>query len=319
MDDNRHTQIEAYLLGRMNATERQQFEQKLTQDDNLATALKAQEAEHEVMEAMVEMDLFRDLKTWRAEAENVVASPQAKEAKVVPLYRRFATLAIAASFLLLVSAAFWLMQNINNPINNDNLAETETPVVTPPVTETPAEEVTPTDEEITTPLIEDTEISTPKEMPTTTPKTETPPTSSPANYLAIAEQHANPLQLGTIRDVQTGGDPLAAALEDLRNNRFKAGIKKLNAIVKADPKNVDAQFYLGLAQYQQKNYAAAIAPLRVVSGDIFYLETEKAQWYLILAYVQTKQLAKAKASLIALVNDAEHSYHQQAVELQKTL
>jgi len=320
MNNERNTRIETYLLGRMSAAERAQFEQELTNDNTLSTALREQEMEHDVMEAMVEMDLFQKMKTWRAEADNVVPMQQRTAAKVVPFYRRFSTLAVAASFLLLIAAVSWLFQSEINPGNQQPpLAQTELPTTPPP----PNVE---TSTEIQVPVDEGTEQVSPPAPENETPnqpiQEETPPpapTTSNTDYLALADDYANPLQMGTIRGNDANDDLMAKALDDLQNGRLAEGIEKLETIIASEPSNSDALFYLGLAQYQLKNYAAAITPLQKVSEDAFYLESEKAQWYLILAYLQDGQKNKAKTALQILVNDAEHSYHEPAVRLKAQL
>ncbi|MFK7932414.1 MAG: tetratricopeptide repeat protein [Saprospiraceae bacterium] len=315
MNEERNTQIETYLLGRMSAAERVVFEKKLTTDTSLANALREQEMDHDVMEAVVEMDLFRNLKTWQKEANKVTKLTSQKEAKIVPLYRRFSTLAIAASFLLLISAAFWLFQSETNLTpDNPTIAQTTPPAPTPvPPIEVPVEEPIAETGNNETPTGEDSQNTTPIETPKVNPSTTT------SDYLAIADTYNNPLQLGTIRSGGTENDLLTAALEDLKNGRLAQGIEKLNTLIAEEPTNADAHYYLGLAQYQQKNYSAAIAPLQMVSTDPFYLESEKAQWYLVLAYLQNGQKSKAKAAIKELVADTEHSYHIPAKKIAATL
>lgn len=324
MDNDRNKRVESYLLGKMSATERRQFEQDITTNVNLADALRVQEMEHEVMEAMVELDLFSEMNVWRAEAEATEAKviPLEGRAKVVPFYRRLSTLAIAASLLLLMGAAFWLFQPTDNPVGTPPLAQEEIPTPSPTTTveETPTDNsIAQNEEETTPPPKEEPTIDEPKATPE--PKISTPstPTPSTPNYLALAEDYATPLQLGTVRSIETDKPVLTTALENLSKGDLTEGIQQLTALATAEPTNLDVQYYLGLAQYQQKNYAAAIAPLQKVSADAFYLETEKAQWYLILAYLQTGQKEKAKADLQEIVNDPEHSYYRDAMKIDKSL
>ncbi len=124
-NNSTYNKIEAYLEGSMPEPERQAFEQTLAQDAELATQVKLQRFERDAMELLVEEDLRSDMKTWKREMLESYAANNPDNIRRLRLRRR-RYLAIAASFLVIVTAAalLWLKPFERN---TQDIAANDTP------------------------------------------------------------------------------------------------------------------------------------------------------------------------------------------------
>ncbi len=73
-----------------------------------------------------------------------------------------------------------------------------------------------------------------------------------------------------------------------------------------------------MAYYQQQDFKAAIPFIKIIAETDF-LHTQHAQWVLVLAYVQAGQLETAKSLLQKIVDEADHSYDEEAIKFLKEL
>ena len=74
---------------------------------SLRNSFEQQKMEHKVMEALVEQDLLKDIKKWRAEEENQITT-DSDESKQIPFYRRNSFFIILIGLLIFVIALIWL-------------------------------------------------------------------------------------------------------------------------------------------------------------------------------------------------------------------
>ncbi len=114
-----YEKIEAYLNQSLSSAERQEFEQQIAQDTELATQVELQRFERDGMELLLEEDLRVDMGTWKQEMLQEYAEKNKPSGRVVRI-RRIRYLAAAASVLIILSAAFWLIDPLNT--NTPDLA-----------------------------------------------------------------------------------------------------------------------------------------------------------------------------------------------------
>lgn len=108
--DPTYDKIEAFLDRQLPEEERQAFEQAIAQDPDLATRVELQRFERDAMELLVEQDLREDIKTWKKEMLHSYAANRPDNIRKLQVRKRTRFLAIAAGFLLILTAAalLWL-------------------------------------------------------------------------------------------------------------------------------------------------------------------------------------------------------------------
>lgn len=117
-EEKKYEQIQSYLDGSLSTTDRQAFEQELTQDPDLQADLDLHLLSNDAIELVIEDSLRDDLKQLHQESQKV--KQPAKKGKVVGLRRRMVSLSIAASILLVVG--FFAANYQANQYDNQSIA-----------------------------------------------------------------------------------------------------------------------------------------------------------------------------------------------------
>ncbi len=117
-EEKKYEQIQSYLDGSLSATDRQVFEQELTQDPDLKADLDLHLLSNDAIELVIEDSLREDLKQLHQESKKV--KEPTKKGKVVGLRRRMISLSIAASILLVVG--FFAANYQANQYDNQSIA-----------------------------------------------------------------------------------------------------------------------------------------------------------------------------------------------------
>ena len=121
-------QIEAYLAGELNAEEKTAFEQKLQSDPNLAEEVALQRDTHQLLDLYQQVSYKDKLKA--IDAEMAGTEPMEAETKVIPLFQRRGFQLAAAAVMVLVVAAFLLMNRGKSPSQLADEAYTTYPNLT---------------------------------------------------------------------------------------------------------------------------------------------------------------------------------------------
>lgn len=111
-----YDQIEAYLFGQMDDTQRQAFEAELQQNGELAAELALHRLEHHSMQLTLENDFRQQMQGWHEEIKQE-APVIAPETRVVSIRRlSWRNLAVAASILLVLGfvGQRWVAANYGN-------------------------------------------------------------------------------------------------------------------------------------------------------------------------------------------------------------
>jgi len=124
-----------------------------------------------------------------------------------------------------------------------------------------------------------------------------------------------------LRSGTAGENPLEAGYKTLENKDFQAAVNYFKTIEPENERYGEAQFYLGHAALQLKQYNLAIEAFETTIRQNEAKFREDAEWNLTLTYVaahRTKDMA-FKNLLAFLINTPGHAYHRQAFELEKKL
>jgi tetratricopeptide (TPR) repeat protein len=276
--------IERYLLGQMTDDERAAFETRLAEDASLAEQLARQQREHTAMQLLVEDHLRAKLINWKTR---------------YPLRESFLhrfRIPIAGALLLLLLGVLWqVMLPKTTDTSPDNLETPQSPARQP--------------------------ISPPPAQDTAAVAPETPPSATTPLHIAVAVDFNESVQypVATMRSHDDVANSLDSALLDLAARRFSRALARLDAVPRDHPAYTDAQYYRGLALFDQKAFGGAVPPLLAAADAPDYLYAEQAEWYLTLAYLQLNRMESCKARARRIAADTGHYRRQQAGQLLKRL
>ena len=115
--------IEDYLKGKLSVEEQQKLEWEMEENEQLKQEVELYLVEHELMKELVREGMQKKMEQWDREL-------QEKEKSSPPIIRLWAenrtmSMAIAASFVLLLAAAFWVFRDSGLADPNE-VAQTET-------------------------------------------------------------------------------------------------------------------------------------------------------------------------------------------------
>lgn len=117
------------------------------------------------------------------------------------------------------------------------------------------------------------------------------------------------------RGAQEESIQLNKALVTYQEKNYKNAEALFNTLGANSP---EAQFYSAMCQIELGKYKEATATLNGViqSGSQFKSD---AEWYQIMIYLKTEQHSNLDSSLSKIIGQADHPYHSNALELQKSL
>ncbi|MDZ4679997.1 MAG: hypothetical protein SH848_20030 [Saprospiraceae bacterium] len=292
MDDATYHAIERYLLGQMSGTERAAFESRLAEDSALASQFASQQHEHAALQVLVEDRVRAKLRDWQ------------KQHPIQDAFLRRYRVLFGIAGMMLVIAVLWMIL----PFGQDK--EPDAPKTSRQPDEQPIAETAPPVLPADTPAV----LSpSPKSAPKISGQTR--------KYLAIAADFSEPalFPTGNLRGNDTLRDVLDSALFDLHERRFAQGLTRLRTISAESPRYLDAQYYQGLAHYEQGTFGKAIRFLKTVADRPDYLYAEQAEWRLVLAYLQSGQPKTSQANARKIADDDGHACQEKARKFLKRM
>ena len=282
--------IELYLKKELNPSEMKLFDEEMLNNPNLAEAVKMHQFEWDAMEVLIEKDLRAKMSAWNnpltntpsvSDAKTAVLTPQ-KVAKTVRLYW---ITALAASVTLLIAAAFWFYQKPQNVL--PEIAHTA-PI---PKTDTPSV-ILPQKQEMPAKVVENAkkqgknDVKLPNK-PVLAPN-ETAENDAP--YTAYAEDAYQKNDVPSYEDLQsTRGNSAENTVLDEAGKAydkkdFKTAISLLKNTAVTD-ENFTALEILAHAEFQAKNYKAALPVFQNLLKMSGKKSHDKSEWYLLLCYL----------------------------------
>ena len=342
--NNTYKRIKSYLYNTMSPKNRAAFETELQHNKALAKKLKAQKIEHQVMEAVLENDLRKDLKAWDQELDG-----EEHQEKPKPKNRfggiHFIWLAI--SLLLMALVLFYpkkkkatvdtntkesiVKKNMGVVDATDSLAiQTPNNIEKEDLAKSIAK--TPT---INTHNNEKTVEKTKNEQGLIEYKESTNKKTSVVRPEKIEEKAIPKTQESIpIIDTEIKGDSLQQKkdsiiinyaaideqIETFTTNETSRSEAELRSITQLDSTNLAVKYDLGLLYYIKGNFIKAAKSLEIFGQsktDYFY--EERAQLVLVMAYLKSEETTQANILLEKIVKNKDHQYYEDAVKLQKTL
>ena len=97
----------------------------------------------------------------------------------------------------------------------------------------------------------------------------------------------------------------------------KKALARFITILNTYPDDLNALFYSGLCYYNLNQSQMAIEQFHAVNASRFSNFKEEAEWYLVLSYLQSKQIEKAKSLLDLIIANNGFYAAQAKVELKK--
>ena len=315
--------IEAYLIGRMDKTERVEFEKQIAADEDLAIEVEFQRLEHDAMNVLVEKNLRHKMSEWQTELPSEqsssnnsplsIATPDkiklGGEAKVVSLSSRFMRYAAAASVIIgVILVGLWFF----NPKPQNVIVDTPAKPDTIKTTPTPANKK-PTEEIVQNP-------NKPIDKPTEKPNNTKPIEAIPPQYndlLAYAETNLDEYTLkidgGNRGNNNNTKDELTQVAEAYKAQNYTQALALLQKL----PVSNSVLEGLGLVNFRLKKYDKAIAYFKPLIDDTFF--KDRAEWNMVLCY-SAQYPAKAtelKNLLNEIVKDNNHPYATKANALKE--
>jgi hypothetical protein len=308
--DPTYDKIEAFLDRQLPDKEREAFEQAIAQDPELATQVELQRFERDAMELLVEQDLREDMKVWKKEMLHDYAATQPDNIRKLKVRRRTRFLAIAAGFLvILTAAALWWFQPFSedqpaiasNDIPTSQDQQREPSQITPELNEqadqpiaqltepqkkgTEAEEETPTTQQAD--KIQENNTQQPIVQDQLQPQIQTAPqVATQNNSLELATQYFDDAYL---RQQDTEGKEALAELLKAYSGKQYEKAAQLAANFK-DPYPLGQEF-LAASLFQQGEYLKA----QQTYNNLMRLSVsdkglrERTEWNLLVTYLALDQ------------------------------
>jgi tetratricopeptide (TPR) repeat protein len=308
--DPTYDKIEAFLDRQLPEEERQAFERAIAQDPKLATQVELQRFERDAMELLVEQDLRQNMKVWKKEMLQDYSARQPDNIRKLKVRRRTRFLAIAASFLVILTAAalLWFQPFAGDQpaiASNDTPASQEQPAEPAQITPELSEETEQPIAQLTDPQRKGTEKE--NESTTTVPAQEpqqesterpiiqnqlqpqiqtAPQVATQNNGLELAKQYFEDTYL--VRQDAEGNEELAELLKTYSDKQYGKA-----AQLAADFKTPYplGQEFLGAALFRQGEYLKAQQTynnlMRLSASDKGL--RERTEWNLLLTYLALDQ------------------------------
>jgi hypothetical protein len=256
--------------------------------------------------------------------------------KIVPIWKRFAPFALAASLLL----GFFFFKYNKNENQVEQIAQQDKQIA--PILD--STELTLTEKETAADAasVEEKHKNPPK---TTVEKQEdiavvqanenynisskqeniAAPPSVVADAVTATEKETVPYPASMTAKKKTSentktsnansNSTLTIANDYFKNRNYEKTVETCKIILTEDAKNQEALFLLGKSEVARGFYQNALVPLESVNSPIFYNE---AQWELAQAYVKSNKISKAKRILKAL-SEKENQFQENAKAMLKNL
>ncbi len=284
MEDN-YSLIELYLLGKLNPTEKKNFEERLQREPELARAFRLQQLEHDALDLMLERDLRQKMSQWDSETPDLQSPRQRSYGGLV---------AGIALLVLLVAAIYWLTLPV-------------APAPVPAPTDAPAGSPTPPKE------VPMAHTDTPAANPTKTVR----PTRSPDDQrlLALAE---NNYRDDMIRAQLRGNSPGLDSLNLWYNQRQYPKVVAATNIIASSEANYWRQLELRAhAFFQLKKYKDAALVFEQVANSNKEPFAERSDWFLLLALAAQGNAAQTRLleQYQKIMATPDHTFYREAARL----
>lgn len=303
-----YDKIEAYLKGELPEEEKAALEKEIQTNPALALELQWQQIELDAMETLLENDLRSKVNQWLTDGDPP-AAPQTPAPPPPPRMGRLWAAALLAAAVILGIVAWRMDWRKSGKPANQHSAPAASEESGRQVPE-PAEEPAPSSE--------------PAKKPETRPEPPNAQTSRKITAWAglhFEDVYATDDNTRSSGAAGTAQRPLDEAMAAYRRQQYRQALDKLNEMPPGSGYGIQALELKAHALYQLKNYGESAAAFAEVAAKGLAPYMERAQWNQLMCYAAQYPAAQpALETLLAtLLADSGHTYHQQALELQKQL
>ncbi|MEZ4941449.1 MAG: hypothetical protein R3D58_11285 [Saprospiraceae bacterium] len=281
--------IQDYLRGRMPAAERDQFEQQLESDPELAEEVALQRAELAAAERLIESETRAWMREWQQPAQ--------------PAFRaaRFWWLAAVAAGAVLLIAAIYVFRQPGTTTPKDQAEQVAPPANNPIATET---------------------LPAPVPAPQPAPA-QKPVATNPAapNYLAEARLHFQEPVLSDVR--RTNTDSVVSLIRQAQAAYAAADYRRtLDLLAQTDSTRLQSATFLEAhALFHLDRFAEAEARFESLIAQNSRQFRYPAEWGLLICRLANfpKREQVFQQQLDALLDNPQHPYFEQAKNLESAL
>ena len=290
--------------------------------------------EWDAMEVLVENDLRGKMATWDNEATSHPSVKQVEKSPFLSVFknRRFYYgLAAAASVTLLISAALWLFNKPKTVVPEVVKIEKPIPSVDTPSKTPPSEGIydqyppLPKGQtEKDKPIIVETDKKSPKNKTKSLELPSETPTADDKTYIALAETAYNTHGTPNYEDMNAsrGSKGDYSILDEAGKAFDKKDFAKTISLLKNTPvndENFTALEVLAHAEFQNKNYKAALPIFKNLLKLSGRKSHDKSEWYLLLCYLANYKQHAADFKTLGnkILNNKTHGYFDETTQLLK--
>lgn len=301
--DTLFDKIETYLRGKMSAAEAAAFERQIAADPELAELVEMQRFEQDGLEFLLEEDLKKKIDIWKTSPPPGMTPPRSRGRS----WWVWAILLLA----VFVAVGIWCFSN-----------KIETPVTAPTQQQTPPPVST-----------KEKPIAETETTPKTPPETQPPPKNERSRYLAISTgAYKQPEDFnGKLKSTEPANpatdNPLDEGIRLYTIKEYEKAIQAWEKITPQDDQYALAQKWMGHALYKLGVKNGDFAPAAAIFQAMADKKTndsaqqDEAEWYLLLCLLPDYPQHKKQVDdlLLKMTKMESHSYHDDAIEIQKKL
>jgi hypothetical protein len=106
-------------------------------------------------------------------------------------------------------------------------------------------------------------------------------------------------------------------MSNYNSGNYPLMTNQINELLKTDSKNDTLNYFLGVANYETKNYASALSRFEIVPAQSAYFQ--RAQFRMVLTYLKTEQKDSARKLIDKCLLVNEHLYKTKLEKLRSEL
>ena len=122
---------------------------------------------------------------------------------------------------------------------------------------------------------------------------------------------------GLPNEMSVSENQLSDAMASYKNNDYVIVKSKLNELLKQNNSNDTLRYFLGITNFELKDYSAALVSFTLINNESVYYE--KAQYRLVLIELLANDKQKAIAKIDECLTNKNHLYYNKLVQLKTEL
>lgn len=298
-DASYYNQIDAFLAGKLSASEREAMQRAISENADLAMEVELRRLEFDVSESLIANDIRAQMARLRAASSS--GGPTEK-----PRKKRTNWYILSAVILLLIGLVWWRI--LPPSIQKHDTAPTQ------PTIPDSASNKAPTRSDIAT---KDTLRNA---VPP--PALNTKPTRVQADKrLAMAEKHYREPDFETLRNAGNTASGLEKALDAWQQKNYRLVISEAEKIEKTSSQYTKARYLMAHACFKSGKFKRAATLFAAVADGRIRPFSEEADWYVIPAMLADPTFNRVllQKRIDFILKDPEHPYFENCKTLNQQL